>query len=148
MGWAVGAGLDHADHYLAARVTGSGDVVLLAGDDPLVAVKDRLGRDVLGVGGSEAGLGHPEAGADLPVEQRFEPLFLLFWGADSLDDLHVAGVRSAAIEGLGGQPAPAQFGSYVGVVQVGEALPCLVIGEEEVPQALVAGLGLQAVEEF
>src|ERR1041384_4388440 len=45
----VGAGLDHGDHDLAARITGAGDVVLLAIDDPVVAVELGARGDVLGI---------------------------------------------------------------------------------------------------
>ena len=100
----VGAGLDHEDHDLAARVAGAGDVVLLAVDHPLVA--DQLGAagDVLGVGGGHVRLGHAEGGADLAVQQRLQPLFLLLVRADLLQHFHVAGVGGRAVHAT---PTPA-----------------------------------------
>ena len=67
---AVRAGLDHHDHDLAARVAGAGDVVLLAVDDPLVAVALGRAGDVAGVGGGHVGLGHGEGRADLAGQER------------------------------------------------------------------------------
>jgi len=48
-GRCVRIGLHHYDHDLAAGIAEAGDVVFLAVDHPLVAVKLGRGRDVLGV---------------------------------------------------------------------------------------------------
>ena len=148
VGGRVRVGADHADHDLAARVAGAGDVVLLAVDHPLVAVEHGLGGDVAGVGAGQARLGHAEAAADLAVEQRLEPLLLLLGRADPLEHLHVAGVGRRAVEALGGQRVLAELAGDVRVVEVAEALAGLGVGEEEVPEPVGLGLRLGAVEQL
>jgi len=123
-------------------VAGAGDVVLLAVDHPLIAVQHRLGGDVLGVGGGHRRLGHGVGRADLAVQQGLQPAFLLLGRADPLQNLHVAGVRRRAVHDLGGHGRLAQFHGDVGVVEVGQALAGLGVGQEEVPEALLLGLVL------
>ena len=144
----VGAGLHHGDHDLAARVAGTGDVVLLAGDHPLVAVAHRSARDVLGIRRSEIGFGHGVGGTDLAVEERLQPLLLLFGGADSFEHLHVAGVGCCAVHRLRCEWVLAQLHGDVRVVEVREAFTGFGVGEEEVPEALLLGLVLHRLEQF
>ena len=136
------------DHDLAARVAGAGDVVLLAVDQPLVAVEHGRAGDVLGVRRRHVGLGHRVGGADLAGEQRLEPLLLLLLRADPLEHLHVAGVRRAAVQALRRQRVLAELLGDVGVVEVRQPLAGLGVGEEEVPQPVGLGLRLDAVEQL
>ena len=130
----VRAGLDHADHDLAARVASAGDVVLLAVDDPLVAIEHGSRVDVLGIGRGHVGLRHAEAGTDLTGKKRLQPLLLLLLRADALQHLHVAGIGRGAVQGLGGQRGLAEFGCDVGVVQVLQPFAGLRVRQKEVPQ--------------
>ena len=98
----VGIGLHHHDHDLAAGVAGAGHIVLLAIDDPLVAVQHRAGTDIGGIRGGHPGLGHGVGGADLAVHQRLQPLLLLGLAAVFVQHLHIAGVGGGAVEHLRG----------------------------------------------
>ena len=70
-GGGVGAGAHHRDQDLAARAAGARDVVLLAVDDPLVAVQHRaLVAMLLRVRRGVVHLGHRIGRADLAVQQR------------------------------------------------------------------------------
>ena len=144
----VGVRLDHDDHDLAARVAGAGDVVLLAVDQPLVAVEHGPAGDVLGVRRGDVRLGHRVGRTDLTGEQRLEPALLLLRRADTLEHLHVPGVRRTAVEALRRQRVLPQLLGDVRVVEVGEALAGLGVGQEEVPQSVGLGLRLHAVEQF
>jgi hypothetical protein len=77
-----------------------------------------------------------------------EPPLLLLGRAHPLEHLHVAGVRRRAVEALRSQRVLAQLGGNVGVVQVGQALTGLGVGQEEVPQSRLASLGLGAIEQL
>ena len=142
----VRAGLHHGDHDLAPRVAGTGDVELLAGEHPFVAVEAGLGGDLLGVRGSEVRLRHGVGGADLAVQERLQPLLLLRIGAVALQHLHVAGIRRTAVEALGSDGVLAELGGDVGVVQVLQPLAGIRIRQEEVPQAVGLGLALEAAQ--
>ena len=72
---------------------------LLAVDDPLVAVLDRVGAEQVGVGAA-LGFGHRVGGEHLLVEQRLEPALLLLLGAVGGEHLHVAGVGRRGTEEL------------------------------------------------
>jgi hypothetical protein len=144
----VGAGAHHGDQDLAARAAGTRDVVLLAVDDPLVAFQHRRGGHVLGVGRGVVQLGHRVGRADLAVQQRLEPLLLLLGRAHALEHLHVAGVGGRAVHALAGQRVLAQLGGDVGVVEVRQAFAGFGVRQEEVPQALLLGLFLGAVEQL
>ena len=148
VGVGVGIGAHHGDHDLAARVAGSRDVELFAVDHPFVAVEDRAGLDLLGVGTHDAGLGHRVRRADLTPKQRLEPLLLLGLGADALDDFHVARVGRRTVQTLRREAVLPQFVRDVGVVEVAETLTRLGVRKEEVPQAELAGLGLGPFEQL
>ena len=49
VGRCVRTGLDHSDHDFTARIASTRDVVLLAVDDPFVAIQYCLSADVLGI---------------------------------------------------------------------------------------------------
>ena len=78
-----------------------------------------------------------------PGQQRLEPPLLLLLGAEQGQHLHVAGVGRLAVDRLRGEvrAAPGELGDG-GVLEVGQPGPSRV-GQEEVPQAALAGLGLQ-----
>ena len=147
----------HEDDDLAVAVADAGGPPLASVDDHLVAVDDCGGLHVGRVGGGHAGLGHPEGAADPAVEQRLEPPLALRVGAVAQQHLHVAGVRGVAVEHQRRDRGPAgQLGDRR-VVDVGQplaavgaepggVLPRVLLGQEEVPQALLAGLGLELLE--
>ena len=66
----------------------------MAVDHPLVAVAHGARLQQGRVRAGDLGLGHREAGADPPLEQRLEPALALLLGAVLGEDLHVAGVRA------------------------------------------------------
>ena len=72
----------HEDGDPAVRVPDAGAPPLAPVDHDLVALDDRRGLHVGGVGGRHVGLGHAERRADPPVEQRLEPLPLLLLAAE------------------------------------------------------------------
>ena len=86
--------------------------------------------------------------ADLAVEKRLEPLFLLLGRAHPLEHLHVAGVGCRAVEALGGEPVLAELDRDVRVVEVRQADAGLRVRQEEVPQPELAGLGLRTLEQL
>ena len=90
-----------------------------------------------------AGLGHQIGRAGAPFEKIGQPARLLFLGAESLDHLHVARVRSGAVENLGSERRPAHFLGEVGVFDRRQAVALVGAGQPEVPQALGARLGLE-----
>ena len=143
----VGVGLHHSDHDLAAAVASTGDVELLAVQDPLVAVEARLGRDLLGVGRGEVGFGHGVGRPDLAREERLQPFLLLLGRAVAFEHLHVARVGGAAVQALRRDRVLAQFSRDVGVVEVLEALAGVGVGKEEVPQAVGLRLVLEPAED-
>ena len=145
---ALGIGADHDDVDLAARIAGAGGEPLLAVEHPLVALELGVERQVGGVGGGDARLGHDVGGADLALQQRLQPLLLLLGRAVALDHLHVAGVGGGAVEGLGRQPRPAHLLGEVGVFDGGQPIALVGGGEPEVPQAPLARLGLEALADL
>ena len=153
----AGVGEAHEDPDLAVGVTGAGGPPLAPVEDDVVAVEGGRGLHVGGVGAGDSGLGHQEGAAHPPVEQRLEPLLLLLGRAVTQQHLHVAGVGSVAVEHQRRQGRAAGHLGDRGVVGVGE--PGAAVGaeaggvrvtvpgrEEEVPQALAAGLGLQLAD--
>jgi hypothetical protein len=133
---------------LQRGIAGPGDVVLLAGDHPFVAVTHRLALDVLRIRGCDVGLGHRISGTDLATQERLEPLRLLLGGTDALEYLHVAGVRCGAVHRLRSERVLAQLHRDVRVVEVVQSLTGLGVGQEEVPQTLLLRLVLDRLQQF
>ena len=107
---------------LAVGVPDAGRPPLAPVDHHLVAVDDRRGLHVGGVGRRDVGLGHRERAADPAVEQRLEPLRPLRVGAVAQQHLHVAGVGRVAVEDeRRDRRAPGELGDRR-VVDVGEPL--------------------------
>jgi hypothetical protein len=82
------------------------------------------------------------------VEKRPQPSLLLLRGSDPFEHLHVARVRCRAVEALRGERVLAQLSRNVRVVEVRKALARLVVGQEEVPEIVGFGFGLDAVEQL
>jgi hypothetical protein len=147
VGRAVGIGLAHHDHDLAARIEDSRRPPLQAVDHVVVAVAADLGADVGGVRRRHLGLGHRERRADLPVEQRLEPALLLLGVPVARDHLHVPGVGRGAVEHLGREPDAAHHLAQRRVLEVGEAGAVTALGQEEVPEPGRARLALQLLDD-
>jgi hypothetical protein len=113
----------------------------VAVDHPLVAVEHRAGLEAGGVAARGAGLGHREAAARLAFEQRRQPALALLGGGVLGQDLHVAGVRSRAVEDHRGDEVAPHVLAQQPVVEVREPGPVFGVGQEQVPQAL----GLRAL---
>ena len=118
MRWPIGAGLHHADHDLAARVAGTGDVILFAVDHPFITVKYGATANILGIRGCNIGFGHRICRANLAGEQRFEPLLFLLGCTNALKYFHIAGIRCTAVKALRSQRVLAQLVGDIGVVEV------------------------------
>ena len=146
--WRIGAGAHHGDQNLATRAAGPRDVVFFTVDDPKIAIQHRRGGNVLGIRRGMVHLGHGIGGTDFAVEQRLEPLLFLGRCAHPLQHFHVAGVGCRAVHAFRCQGVFAQFNGNVGVVQVGQALASVGIGEEEVPQAFFFGLLFGTIEQI
>ena len=153
-----GVGEAHEDADLAVGVAGAGRPPLAAVEHDVVAVEGGGGLHVRGVGAGDPGLGHEERAAHPPVEQRLEPLLLLLGRAVAQQHLHVAGVGGVAVEDQGREGRPAGLlgdGGVVGVAEPGATVGAeacgvgvaVAGGQEEVPQALAAGLGLELADD-
>ncbi len=116
-------------------------------DDVVVAVTLDATLDVRGVGARDPRLGHREARADLAVEQRLQPLFLLLGRAELGEELHVAGVGRGAVRGLGCEQVAAHELAQRRVVEVGQPGAESVVRKEEVPQTTLAGFELEVLHD-
>lgn len=118
--------------------------------DPLVALLADIQLDVGGVGRSDSRLSHKERRADLAFHQGLQPLSLLLLVAILGNDLHVTRVGGGAVCGLGGNLGSAEPLSHEAVLYVGEAGRLLVVssGEEHVPEAELAGLVLEILDDL
>ena len=150
----VGVGDAHEDEDLAVGVADAGGEPFGAVDDDVVAVEDGAGCHVGGIRRRDRRLGHAEGAADVGAQQRLEPLLALLGGAVAQQDLHVAGVGGAAIEDDRRKLRDTHRLGQRRVVDVGQArtavgpevrgvAPGVRRGQEEVPQAFLACLGLQ-----
>jgi len=138
----VGRGEPHHDQQLAVLVERAGGEPLAAVDDVMVAVAADLAAYVGGIAGRDFRLGHREGRADLSGQQRLQPSALLLGRAVLGEHLHVAGVGRRAVEHLAGPQHAAHRLGQRRVLQV--AQPGTVIaGQEQVPQTLRPGQGLQ-----
>ena len=89
-------GVRHRHHDGERRPVRAAGEPLVPVDDPVVAVAHRRGAQQLRVGAGHLGLGHGEAAADLPVDERPQPARLLLVGAVAPEDLGVARSRAPA----------------------------------------------------
>ncbi len=145
---AVGVRNPHHDGDLAARVHRAAAPPLAPVDHVLVAVGDDRRRHVRGVARGDVRLGHPEARADLALEQRLQPALLLLRRPEHREHLHVAGVRRSAVDRLGGDldAATGDLGERR-VLEVRQPGAVLLVGQEEVPEALRARFDLQLLDD-
>ena len=118
VGGRIRARLDHGDHDLAARIASVRDVVFLAVDDPLIALKHGAGGDVLGIRRRNVRLCHRIGRTDLTGQQRLKPFVFLLRRTDALEHFHVARVRRRAVQRFGSEVALAQLCCDVRVVEV------------------------------
>ncbi len=139
---AFGIGLAHHDHDLAARVADARRPPLAAVDDIVIALALDARFDVRGIRRGDSRLGHQEGGADLALQERLQPFVLLIRAAIALQHFHVAGVGGGAVEHLRGETDTAHDLGQRGVFKVGQTGAVFAFVEEEVPQALLLGLGL------
>jgi hypothetical protein len=116
-------------------------------DHVVVAVAFDAALDVGGVGARHPRLGHREARPDLAVQQRKQPFLLLLRCAELGEDLHVAGVGGGAVRGLRRQQVAAHQLAERRVVEVRQARAPLLVGEEQVPEAALARLGLELLHD-
>ena len=145
----VGVGHAHQDADLAARIGGAGDEPLAAIDHVVVAVPADPGADVGRIRARDVGLGHGEAGADLPVQEGRKPLLALPGRREQVQKLHVAGVGGGAVEDFRGPDHPAHDLGERGVLEVGKARARLIVPEarqEQVPETLCARAGLERLD--
>ena len=153
VGRRVGIALAHQDDDLAARIAHARRPPLAAVDDIVVAVALDAALDVARVGRGDRRLGHGEAGADLAVEQRLQPLLLVLLGAVAGEHFHVAGVGRRAVDRLGGDRGAAEDLADRRVFEVGEAhravrVAAVAVGRQEhVPQAALLRLGLALLQD-
>ena len=116
------------------------------------------GRGHVGrVRGGDVGFGHAERAADPRVEHRLQPLALLVRRPVAQQHLHVAGVGGVAVEHERRERRAAHHLGHGCVVDVGQPLAAIgpevrgipagvLLGQEQVPQSLGAGLGLQLLD--
>ncbi len=115
----------------------------MAVDHPLVAVELRARLQQGRVRAGDLGLGHREAGANPPLQQRLQPALALLGRAVLGEDLHVAGVRGRAVEGHRRRHrAAAHLLAEQPVLPVLQPWPEALVGHEQVPEPL--GLRLLA----
>ncbi|KAI6851685.1 acyl-CoA dehydrogenase NM domain-like protein [Hortaea werneckii] len=138
---------DHVD--LAARVTGTGRPPLRSVQYPLVALLVHPESNVGCIGAGHIRLRHEERRSDLALKQRLQPPILLHLGTVLGEDFHVARVWGSTVGGLGGNVALAEVLSHQAVFEVTEASALLevVLGQEHVPQAELAGTLLEVFED-
>ena len=140
--------LDHGNHDLAARITGTGDIVFLAVDDPFTVFQHGRGRDILGIRRRHIGFGHREGRPDFTGQQRLEPLFFLLWRPDPFQHFHVAGVGRGTVQRFRGQRAFAKLGRDIGVIEVRQTFTGFGIGQKEIPQPIFTGLFLGGFQQL
>ena len=104
--------------------------------------------DVGGIGGGHPGFGHGIGRANLAFEEGFQPFRFLGIGAESLEDLHIAGVGRTAVEAFCGDVCTAGFLCDVGVFDGGQTRAAITVRQPEIPKALLAGLGFESFENF
>ena len=139
----VGVGERHRDVERAARIAGAGRPPFLAVERPFVAFEPRVHGDVGRVRRGDARLRHEIGRAGASLEKIRQPARLLLGRAVALEHFHVAGVRSGAVEDLGGEERPAHLFGEIGVFDRREPVALVGAGEPEVPQALGPRLRLQ-----
>ena len=136
----IEVGLAHHDEDVGHRcVRGE---PLVAVDDPLVTVADRLGGEHRRVG-TRARLGHREARPDLTGEQRLHPPPLLLVGPADRQELGIAGIGGVVAEDPGCQRRLPEDLVHQAELHLAEAAAAELRRQVGGPQAHVAHLLLQ-----
>mmetsp|Transcript_63783 Transcript_63783/g.120778 ORF Transcript_63783/g.120778 Transcript_63783/m.120778 type:complete len:259 (-) Transcript_63783:418-1194(-) len=78
------------DKDLALWANSTRDPPLVTVDHILITIRFDSSADVCGITGSNTWLRHGEGRANLAIQKRLQPLLLLLWAAELLDDLHVS----------------------------------------------------------
>ena len=144
-----GIGLAHDDEHAAVRVHSVRCKPLAAVEHETVLGAFHGHFDVRRIGAGHGRLGHREGRSDLSGKQRFEVLLLVLIGAEDREDLHIAGIRSIAVDCFGGdlQAASGDLGQRR-IFEVRQAGTPLRVRVEEVPQALLLRFGLEVFEDL
>lgn len=105
--------------------------------------------DIRSIRRRNLGLRHKERGPNLALKQRIQPAPLLFLIAVLGQHLHIARIRGGAVGRLRGSAALAEILSHEAVLQVREAGALLevVLGQEHVPEAELAGARLEVLDD-
>ncbi len=148
----VGIRLAHNNVNGATRITGARDPPLVTVDDNLVALLSDGSSDVGSIGRGDESLRHGESRSDLTVEQRCQPCLFLLRSSVLGEHLHVACVRSTAVECLGGKvgASSCHLGDD-GIFEVAEwrtNIGVMLGGQEEVPETLGFSLLLELFNSF
>ena len=141
----VRIGHHHHYHYLAARISGTGDIELFAADHPLITIQHGGCRNIGCIRRSYPGLCNGKGRSNLARQQRLKPLLLMLFRTVSLQYLHVTGIRCRAVKRLGGKPAPAHNFSQMGILQIADSGATLALRQKEIPQPHVSGSVFQAI---
>src|SRR5882757_3827969 len=132
----IHVGLPHHDQYPAAWIADARCPPLPAVYDVMIAISANLCLDVGGVGGRDGRFRHQIRRASLAREQRFQPFLFLLASAIALEQLHVAGVRCAAVKHLRGKFYPPHDLAQRRVFEILQARSARALGQKQVPQAL------------
>jgi len=128
------------------RGTGTGREPFPAIDDVGAAVAPDAGTDIGCVRGCNLGLGHAERRADRSVQQRFQPLPLLFRRTVSLQCFHVAGVGRGAIEDFRRPKHAAHDLRQRRVFEIGQPPARFRMRQEQIPEAQSLGFRLEVLD--
>jgi hypothetical protein len=90
---------------------------------------------------------HRKRGTDFSREKRFEPLALLFRGAKSLQDFHVAGVRRRTVEHFWSQMRSAHHLAERRVLIIRQSCTPIASRQEEIPQTFALSLCLKLLHQ-
>ncbi len=116
-----------AHHDGEVRPAGVRTEPLVAVNHPLVPFADGSRLDGVGVRAGRVGLGHSEAGLDLPADEGFEPLLFLLLRPVPEEDGLVPGVGGHDTEEPRSEWAPRQDFVHVGVLHEADAHPAVLL---------------------
>src|SRR6056297_1672331 len=142
---AVGVGIGQSHEYqdFAVGMSQTGRPPFPAVEHHFVTLNDGGGRHVRGIRRRHSRLGHAERRAYLAGQQRLQPFFLLLVRAIVIQHFHVAGIRRVAVEYLGRDQRAAHYLGKRRVLKRIQARAQPRVGQEQVPQPLVAGVVLE-----
>ena len=145
----AGVGIGHGHQQDQLGLLGARREELVAVDDPLVAVADRLAAEP-GRVGAAVRLGHRVDHRDLALEQRVEPPLLLLVRAEHGEHVRLAAARcpGAGREDVGRPVGAADHLVQEGQVDLAEALPALLDRQVGGVELLVLHLLAPLLEEL